>query len=159
MIFIIAGLIFGIIIGVKEKVGSSLTIGITILTTVLGVLCSLIIGGIIGVYLPLERQYIKEVQLISLNSNAFYNRDTLEDNTIHVWRDGSSYNYMYVENDEIVTNTVSGVKATFYIDNQIATAKIYRYNYKEDWYCIIASPIVPVVGEVEFYLPENSILL
>lgn len=115
--------------------------------------------GIIGANLPLERQCIKEVQLISLSSNAFYNRDTLEDNTIHVWRDGSGYNYMYVENDGIVANTVSATKTTFYIDNQTATAKIYRYSYKEDWYCIIASLIVPVVGEVEFYLPENSILL
>lgn len=159
MIFIIAGLIFGIIIGVKEKIGSSLTVALTILTTIFGVLCSMIIGGIIGANLPLERQYIKEVQLISLNSNAFYNCGTLEDNTIYVWRDGSSYNYMYVENDEIVTNTVSGTKSTFVIDNQIATAKIYRYSYKEDWYYIIASFIVPLVGEVEFYLPENSILL
>lgn len=159
MIFIIAGLIFGIIIGVKEKVGSSLTIGITFLTTFLGVLCSMIIGSIIGTNLPLERQCIKEVQLISLNSNTFYNRDTLGDNTIYVWHDGNGYNYMYVENDGIVTNTVSGTKLTFYIDNQIATAKSYRYSYKEDWYYIIASPIVPGGGEVEFYLPENSVLL
>ena len=159
MIFIIAGLVFGIIIGVKEKFGSSLTAALTILTTFCGVFCSMIIGGIIGTNLPLERQCIKDVQLISLNSNAFYNCDTLEDNTIYVWRGGNSYNYMYVENGEIVTNTVSGSKVTFYTDNQIATAKIYRYSYKEDWYCIIADPIVPVVDEVEFYLPENSVLL
>ena len=159
MICMMAGLIFGIIIGVKAKLGSSLTAILTISTTFCGVFCSMIIGGIIGTNLPLERQCIKEVQLISLNSNAFYNCDTLEDNTIYVWRDGSNYNYMYVENDEIVTNTVSGTKSTFVIDNQIATAKIYRYSYKEDWYCIIADPIVPVVDEVEFYLPENSILL
>lgn len=159
MTFIIAGLIFGIIVGVKEKIGGGLTVALTISSTFLGIFCSIVIGGIIGMNLPLERQCIKEVQLISLNSNAFYNCDTLEDNTIYVWRDGNSYNYMYVENDGIVTNTVSGTKSTFVIDNQTATAKIYRYNYKEDWYYIIASPIVPVVGEVEFYLPENSILL
>lgn len=159
MTFIIAGLIFGIIVGVKEKIGGGLTVALTISSTFLGIFCSIVIGGIIGMNLPLERQCIKEVQLIPLNSNAFYNCDTLEDNTIYVWRDGNSYNYMYVENDGIVTNTVSGTKSTFVIDNQTATAKIYRYNYKEDWYYIIASPIVPVVGEVEFYLPENSILL
>lgn len=159
MIFIIAGIVFGIAIGVKEKLGGGFTVALTTLSTFLGILCSMIIGGIIGANLPLERQCIKEVQLISLSSNAFYNRDTLEDNTIYVWRDGSDYNYMYVENDGIVANTVSATKTTFYIDNQIATAKIYRYNYKEDWYYIIASPIVPVVGEVEFYLPENSVLL
>ena len=159
MIFIIAGLIFGIIIGVKEKVGSSLTIGITILTTFLGIFCSIVIGGIIGMNLPLERQCIKEVQLISLNSDIFYNRVALDDSTIYVLRDGSNYNYMYVENDHIVVDTVSGEKVFFYADSQIATAKIYRYSYKEDWYCIIANPIVSVVDEVEFYLPENSILL
>lgn len=159
MIFIVAGIVFGITVGVKEKLGSGFTVALTILSTFLGILCSMVIGGIIGMNLPLERQCIKEVQLISLSSNAFYNRDTLEDNTIYVWRDGSGYNYMYVENDGIVANTVSATKTTFYIDNQTATAKIYRYSYKEDWYCIIASLIVPVVGEVEFYLPENSVLL
>lgn len=159
MIFIIAGFVFGIIVGVKEKIGGGSTVVLTVLLTFVGAFCSLIIGSIIGMNLPLERQYVKEVQLISLNSSGFYNCDTLEDNTIYVWRDGNSYNYMYVENDGIVTNTVSGTKSTFVIDNQTATAKIYRYNYKEDWYCIIANPIVPVAGEVEFYLPENSILL
>ena len=159
MIFIIAGLIFGIIIGVKEKLGSSLTAILTISTTFCGVFCSMIIGGIIGTNLPLERQCIKEVQLISLNSNAFYNCDTLEDNTIYVWRDGSNYNYMYVENDEIVTNTVSSSRATFYVDSQIATAKIYNYTYEQWWYYIIVSPILFVDNDVEFYLPENSILL
>lgn len=159
MIFIIAGFVFGIIVGVKEKIGGGLTVVLTVLLTFVGAFCSLIIGSIIGMNLPLERQYVKEVQLISLNSSAFYNCTTLENNTIYVWRDGSDYNYMYVENNEIVGDTVSGTKATFYTDNQIATAKIYEYSYKEDWYCIIANPIVPVTGEVEFYLPENSILL
>lgn len=159
MIFIIAGLVFGIIVGVKEKIGGGLTVALTVFSTFVGAVCSLIIGSIIGMNLPLESQYVKEVQLISLNSSGFYNCDTLEDNTIYVWRDGNNYNYMYIENNEIVTDIVSGTKATFHTDNQTATAKIYRYNYKEDWYYIIASPIVPVVGEVEFYLPENSILL
>lgn len=159
MIFIIAGFVFGIIVGVKEKIGGGLTVVLTVLLTFVGAFCSLIIGSIIGMNLPLERQYVKEVQLISLNSSSFYNCDTLEDNTVYVWRDGSNYNYMYVENNEIIADTVSGTKAAFYTDNQIATAKIYRYSYKEDWYCIIANPIVPVAGEVEFYLPENSILL
>lgn len=159
MIFIVAGIVFGIIIGVKEDLGSSLTGALTIFTTLCGVFCSIIIGDIIGMNLPLERQCIKEVQLISLNSNIFYNRDILEDNAIYVWRDGNSYNYMYIENNEIVTNTVSGSRATFYTDNQIATAKIYNHTYEQWWYYIIASPILFVDNDVEFYLPENSVLL
>ena len=159
MIFIIIGIVFGIAISVKEKVGVSLAVALTISTTLCGIFCSIIVGGIIGINLPLERQCIKEVQLVSLNSSVFYNCDTLEDNTIYVWRDGNYYTYMYVENNEIVTNTVSGSKVTFYTDNQIATAKIYNYTYKQEWYCIIASRIPFIDNDVEFYLPENSILL
>ena len=72
MIFIIAGLVFGIIVGVKEKIGGGLTIVLTVLSTFVGAVCSLIIGSIIGMNLPLESQYVKEVQLISLNSSDFY---------------------------------------------------------------------------------------
>lgn len=159
MIFIIIGIVFGIAISVKEKVGVSLAVALTIFTTICGVFCSIIIGGIIGINLPLEGRCIKEVQLISLSSNVSYNCDTLEDNTIYVWRDGNNYTYMYVENDEIVTNTVSGSKSTFYTDNQNAIAKIYSYTYKQGWYYIIASPILFIDNDVEFYLPENSVLL